>query len=220
MPKFQKVRQNPPRFAKFRGMGSCFYCTDVDKPKFVRVLSGNRKGSKKAIKGGGPTSGRCDHPGSPSGSPSSPSINPKIEVTPQHSPEAQEAQSTGSGSERCHEHSSSGCLSSHEEPIPAEFFELEEPDHLPALEELTGLATLPELPSFADFEELNDTLELPECPSWDVVQEPTAGTGEEWWEVLLEGIGIVPLVQPPYNEEHPYAMEDIPDEASSGGEVR
>ena len=209
MPKFQKVRQNPPRSAKFRGMGSCFYCTDFDKPKFVRVLSGHRKG------------GRCDHPsGSPSGSPSSPSISPQIEVTSQHSPEAQETKSTGSRSERCHEHPSGGCLSSHEEPVPPEFFELEEPDRLPELEELTGLAELPELPSFADFEELVDTLELPECPSWDVVQEPTAGTDEEWWEVLFEGIGIVPLVQPPYNEEHPYAMKDIQDEASSSGEIR
>ena len=96
----------------------------------------------------------------------------------------------------------------------------ESPDRLPALEELTGIATLPELPSFADFEELEDALELPECPAWDVVQEPTAGTGEEWWEVLFEGIGIVPLVQPPYNEEHPYAMEDLQGEASGSGEVR
>ena len=213
MPKFKKVRQNPPRSAKFRGMGSCFYCTDFDKPKFVRVLSGHRKGSKKAIKGGGPTSGRCDHPSS---SPSS----PQSEVTPKHSPEAQEAQPNGSGSERCHEHPSSGCLSSHQEPVPSEFFELEEPHRLPALEEFTGLAELQELPSFADFEELDDALELPECPSWDTVQEPASGEGEEWWEVLFEGIGIVPLVQRPYNEEHPYAMEDIPDEASGSGEVR
>ena len=212
MPKFQKVRQNPPRSAKFRGMGSCFCCSLTAKPKFVRVLSNRRKGGKKTLKSGGPTSGRGDPP-------SSSSISPKIEVTPQHSPEAQEAQSIGSRSERCHEHPTSGCLSSHEEPVPSEFFELEEPDRLPELEELTGLAELPELPSFADFEELADTLELPECPSWDVIQEPTAGTGEEWWEVLLEGIGIVPLVQPPYNEEHPYAMEDIPDEASGSGEV-
>ena len=213
MPKFQKVRQNPPRTAKFRGMGSCFCCSLTAKPKFVRVLSNGRKGGKKTLKSGGPTSGRGDPP-------SSSSINPKIEVTPQHSPEAQETKSTGSGAERCHEHPSGGCLSSHEEPVPSEFFELEEPDRLPELEELTGIAALPELPSFADFEELADTLELPECPSWDVIQEPTAGTGEEWWEVLFEGIGIVPLVQPPYNEEHPYAMEDIPDEASGSGEVR
>ena len=214
MPKFQKVRQNPPRYAKYRGMGSCFYCTDVDKPKFVRVHSNGRKGGKKTLKSGGPTGGRCDHPSS---SPSSPSSSPQNEVTPQLSPEAQETKSPGSGSERCHEHSSGGCQSSHEEPVPAEYFELEEPQRLPELEELTGIATLPELPSFADFEELTDALELPECPSWDVIQEPTTGTGEEWWEVLFEGIGIVPLVQPPYDEEHTYALEDIPDEASSSG---
>ena len=213
MPKFQKVRQNPPRSAKFRGMGSCFCCSLTAKPKFVRVLSSRRKGSKETPKGGSPASRRCD----PS---SSPPNSSKIEVTPKHSPEAQEAQSNGSGSERCHEHHSGGCLSSHQEPVPSEFFELEEPHRLPELEEFTGLAELQELPSFADFEELDDALELPECPSWDTVQEPTSGEGEEWWEVLFEGIGIVPLVQPPYNEEHPYAMEDIPDEASGSGEVR
>ena len=216
MPKFQKVRQNPPRYAKYRGMGSCFYCTDVDKPKFVRVHTHGRKGGKKTLKGGSPAGGRCD---SSSGS----SLSPQNEVAPQFSteaqvsPEAQETKSSGSGSERCHEHSSGGCQSSHEEPVPAEYFELEEPQRLPELEELTGIATLPELPSFADVEELTDALELPECPSWDVIQEPTAGAGEEWWEVLFEGIGIVPLVQPPYDEEHTYALEDLPDEASSSG---
>ena len=51
-------------------------------------------------------------------------------------------------------------------------------------------------------------------------QEPTSGTGEEWWEVLFEGIGIFPLVQPPYDEEHPYAMGEVPSETSSSGEVR
>ena len=177
MPKFQKVRQNPPRLAKFRGMGSCFCCTLTSRPKFVRVLSGNRKGGKKTLKSGSPTGGRC--------SPANSASNPSHEVAPQHSPEAKETQSDGQGAERCHQHPTSGCLSSHKEPVPAEFFELGEPDRLPELEELTGLAELPELPSFADFEELNDTLELPECPSWDVIQEPTAGTGEEWWEVLF-----------------------------------
>ena len=52
MPKFQKVRQNLPRIAKFRGMGSCFCCSNFTKPKFVRVLSGHRKGGKKTTNGG------------------------------------------------------------------------------------------------------------------------------------------------------------------------
>ena len=209
MPKFQKVRQNPPRSAKFRGMGACFCCSLTAKPKFVRVLSTRRKGGKETSKGGSPAGGRRDPPSSP-----------QVEVSSKLSNEEQETQSFGPGPERCHQHHSGGCLSSHEEPVPEEFFELGEPDRLPELEELTGIATLPELPSFSDFEELEDALELPECPAWDVVQEPTAGTGEEWWEVLFEGIGIVPLVQPPYNEEHPYAMEDLQGEASGSGEIR
>ena len=111
--------------------------------------------------------------------------------------------------------------SMHEElgPTPPEFFELEEPDRLPELEEFAGLAQLQELHSFADFDELAESLELPECPSWDRIQEPTAGTGEDWWEVLFEGIGIFPLVQPPYDEEHPYAMGTVSGEASGSGEV-
>ena len=157
MPKFQKVRQNPPRSAKFRGMGTCFCCSLTAKPKFVRVLSPRRKGSKETPKGGGPASGRCDPP-------SSPSVSPQVEVTPKLGPEAQEAQSDGSGSERCHEHPTSGCLSSHEEPVPSEFFELREPDRLEELEELTGIAELPELPSFADFEELEELTGIAELP--------------------------------------------------------
>ena len=214
MPKFQKVRQNPPRLAKFRGMGSCFCCSNASKPKFVRVLSGHRKGGKKTLKGGSPTGGRCNTADTAS--------SPPNEVAPKPSPKTQETQSDGQGAERCHQHSSNGCHSSHKEPgtDPAELLELNEPDRLAELEEYTGLAELRELPSFADFEELDDTLELPECPSWDTIQEPTAGTGEEWWEVLFEGIGIFPLVQPPYDEEHPYAMGEIPSETSSSGEVR
>ena len=211
MPKFQKVRQNPPRIAKFQGMGSCFCCSNFTKPKFVRVLSGHRKGGKKTTKGGSPTGGRCDT-----------ANNPTNEVSPKPSPKTQETQSDGQGSERCHQHSANGCRSSHKEPgtDPAEFFELDEPDRLPELEEFAGLAELQELPCFADFEELAETLELPECPSWDTIQEPTTGTGEEWWEVLFEGIGIVPLVQPPYDEEHPYVMGQVSGETSSSGEVR
>ena len=209
MPKFQKVRQNPPRLAKFRGMGSCFCCSNDDKPKYIRVLSGNRKGGKKANKGRSPTGGR-DGPS-----------NPQVEISPQLSPQTQEAQSDGQGSKRCHQHSTYRCRSTHTEPgpTPSEFFELEEPDRLPELEDFTGIAELKELPSFADFEELAESLELPECPSWDQVQEPTAGTGEEWWEVLFEGIGIFPLVQPPYDEEHSYAMGSVSGETSGGSEV-
>ena len=55
MPKFQKIRQNPPRLAKFKGMGVCFCCTHYDRPKIVRVLSHPRKAGKKASKGGGST---------------------------------------------------------------------------------------------------------------------------------------------------------------------
>ena len=209
MPKFQKIRQNPPRLAKFRGMGSCFCCTDFAKPKFVRVLSSARKNSKKTIKGGSPTGGRCD------------AGDPTVQVAPESGTKTQETQPNGPGPERCHQHSSLGCHSSHQElgNTPPEFFELEEPDRLPELEEFVGLPELRELPSFADFEELNETLELPECPSWDRIQEPTAGTGEDWWEVLFEGIGIFPLVQPLYDEEHPYAMGEVSGEASGSGEI-
>ena len=49
MPKFQRVRQNPPRSAKFRGMVHCVCCANsTDNPKFARVSKGIRKGSKKA----------------------------------------------------------------------------------------------------------------------------------------------------------------------------
>ena len=209
MPKFQKVRQNPPRLAKFRGLGSCVCCSKNDKPKFVRVLSGNRRGGKKANRDRSPTGGR-DGPS-----------NSAVEISPQLSPQTQETQSNGQGSKRCHQHSTHGCRSTHEEPgpTPSVFFELEEPDRLPELEEFTGLNELKELPSFADFDELAESLELTECPSWDRIQEQTEETGEEWWEVLFEGIGILPLVQPPYDEEHSYAMGSVSGEASSSGEV-
>ena len=165
--------------------------------------------ARRPIKGRSPTGGR-DGPS-----------NPEVGISPQLSPQTQEVQSDGQGSERCHQHSTYGCHSMHTEPgpTPSEFFELEEPDRLPELEEFTGIAELKELPSFADFEELAESLELPECPSWDQVQEPTTGTGEEWWEVLFEGIGIFPLVQPPYDEEHSYAMGSVSGETSGGSEV-
>ena len=224
MPKFQKIRQNPPRLAKFKGMCLCFCCTHYDRPKIVRVLSSHRKTGKKTSKGGGPTSGR---PGSSS---------PKGEVRPQLAPKTQETQPNGQGSERCHQHSTHGCRSSHEElgsttpeleePTGVDKFEehdrlleFEEPDRLSELEELTGLAELKELPSFADFEELTESLEPPECPSWDQVQEPTTGTGEEWWEVIFEGIGLFPLIQPLYDEEHSYAMEPVSGGTSSGCKI-
>ena len=62
-----------------------------------------------------------------------------VEVSPQLSPQTQETQSNGQGSERCHQHSTHGCRSTHEElgPTPPEFFELEEPDGLTELEEFT-----------------------------------------------------------------------------------
>ena len=103
MPKFQKVRQNPPRLAKFQGLGSCFCCNNHDKPKFVRVLTGHRKGGKKAGKDRSPTGGR-----------NGPS-HPAVEVSPQLSPQTQETQPNGPGSERCHQHSTHGCRSTHEE---------------------------------------------------------------------------------------------------------
>ena len=99
MPKFQKVRQNPPRLARFRGMGSCFCCANISKPKFVRVLSGSRKGGKKADKDRSLAGRRCD------------ANSPKIEVTPELSPKTQETQPNGQGSERCHQHSTHGCHS-------------------------------------------------------------------------------------------------------------
>ena len=48
MPKFQQIRQNPPRSAKFRGMVHCVSCANsTNNPKFTRVPKGNRKGGKK-----------------------------------------------------------------------------------------------------------------------------------------------------------------------------
>ena len=44
MPKFQRVRQNPPRSAKFRRMVHCVCCANsTDNPKFARVSKGSRK---------------------------------------------------------------------------------------------------------------------------------------------------------------------------------
>ena len=224
MPKFQKIRQNPSRIAKFKRMGLCFCCAYSDKPKIVRVLSHPRKAGKKAGKGGGATGGRLG------------TSNPQGEVRSQSSPQTQETESHGQRPQRCHQHSSLGCRSTHSEPRsispepekPARtdeceehdrLLEFEEPDRLSELEELTGLADLKELPSFADVEELTDTLEPPECPSWDQLQEPTTGTGEEWWEVLFEGIGIFPLVQPPYDEEHSYVMAPVSGETPGGCQI-
>ena len=60
------------------------------------------------------------------------------------------------------------------------------------------------------------------CPSWSEVRQydptsefsdiPTEGVGEEWWEILFEDIGILPIVQLPYLEDHTYAMEQLQDE--------
>ena len=62
MPKFQKVRQNPPRLAKSKGFGICFCCSLVDRPKIVRVLTHPRKGNTKSAKNKSSPSRRSNTP--------------------------------------------------------------------------------------------------------------------------------------------------------------
>ena len=55
MPKFQKMRQNPPRLAKFQGMVHCSCCANnTQSSKFAQVLLSSEKGGKKAgtVRGG------------------------------------------------------------------------------------------------------------------------------------------------------------------------
>ena len=92
MPKFQKIWQNPPRLAMFRGMVHCYSCAHgtYDNPKFARVYKAGGKGSKNAI-------------ARRSGVSQKSSPNPeKDQVASQYPAQGPESQSHGSGSERCH----------------------------------------------------------------------------------------------------------------------
>ena len=90
MPKFQKVRQNPPQSAKFRGMVHCICCVNsTSNPKFTWVHKNGRKGGKKASSVGGRGCGK--HSASPQ----------ENQVTAGISPQGSESQPSGSGTQRC-----------------------------------------------------------------------------------------------------------------------
>ena len=98
MPKFQQVRQNPPRSAKFRGMVHCVCCANsTNNPKFTRVSKGNRKGSKKALTiGSGGSGGRGPN-------------SLKNQVFAQCPTPGSTSQPSGSGPKRCDEPHTCGC---------------------------------------------------------------------------------------------------------------
>ena len=119
---FQRFGKTLPDLLSFGGWVLVFCCSNNDKPKFVRVLSGNRKGGKKANKGRSPKGGQ-DGPS-----------NTEVEVkSPNLVPKPKRPNPMDRKSERCHQHSTYGCRSTHEElgPTPPKFFELEEPDRPP-----------------------------------------------------------------------------------------
>ena len=72
------------------------------------------------------------------------------------------------------------------------------------------------------------------CPSWTKAggydpnlynfnletDKPSEGVGEEWWEILFEDIGILPILQPLYSEGHTYALEEFSGETPGDDEMR
>ena len=167
MPKFQKVRQNPPRLAKYRGMANCLCCGDGNGgtgSKYIRVLPSYRKGGKKAD-----AKRRESSP-----SPKTDKISSGSEQCRQG--KGSQGEPTGQGPERCDPCGSSGYESTDTE---------------------SGGST--------------------NCPSWDEARlcKPSEGHGKEWWEVLFEDIGIIPLLQPPYAEEHSYVMAEFQGDSPS-----
>ena len=173
MPKFQEIRQNPPRSAKSRGMDHCVCCTNSTLgPRLTRVSKGIRKGGKKT----GPNQG--------GGGRGCGNDSAENKVSAQHQTSGSTRQPNGSGSERCDQYHQCGCKA-------------------PVVQ--SGGDTCPGWEQVRRFDpKVSDTFE-------DI---PTEGVGEEWWDIIFQDIGILPTVQTPLDEEHPYVVADIQDEAS------
>ena len=108
------------------------------------------------------------------------STNPKEnQITSQHPSQGSACEPNGQGPQRCNTHHPCGCTAKVVESGG---------DSYQNWKEIRGLDP-----------KLSDSLE----------NIKTEGVEEDWWEVLFEGIGVLPDIQSPLTSEHNHALEDL-----------